>query len=200
MHGKWQDGTPIYYGGTGTAGSTGVTSTPTNFQYSGNPNSPGEWSEINVNNPPGDRRAILSIKEANLPAGGSQCYDFAVIANMQSDNLTNVQNIYNISDQVQSFYDNQNFNCNQVTVGIEENELNTFQVYPNPNEGVLNIKNRMTTNEIKITITDISGRTVYQKQLDNKPIISLGFNQQPGSYFITITSNNDSATKSIILK
>jgi len=200
MHGKWNDGASLFKGGNGIVGSTGVTTTPTNFHYHGNPNSPAEWSEVSAVNPPGDRRAIFSVEEVNLPAGGSQCYDFAIIANMQSDNLTNVQHIYTMADQVQTFFNSQTFNCNQVTVSVDEKKLSNFQVYPNPIDGVINIQNRLTSNETKVIIADLSGRIIYENKFAPKPLLTLNFNQKPGTYLITITSGNLSETKTVVVK
>ncbi|MEO6759519.1 MAG: hypothetical protein ABIO24_08705 [Saprospiraceae bacterium] len=61
MDGKWRDGTSLTYGGTGKGGSQ-----PTSFIYPGNPANSDEWSEVSAQNPPGDRRAMLSYKQNSL--------------------------------------------------------------------------------------------------------------------------------------
>ncbi|MFT5213423.1 MAG: hypothetical protein ACI9WV_001145 [Patiriisocius sp.] len=68
-------------------------------------------------------------------------------------------------------------------LGLEELELNNlFTIYPNPVKNILNISESMnSSNELRVTIYDISGRLVMVKSL-NKTI-----EQKIGNYTIDVT-------------
>ncbi len=57
LTGRWRDGSPITVGGMGYD-PTSINVTMRAFD--GNPYTPGNWTEVNSNNPPGDRRGLLS--------------------------------------------------------------------------------------------------------------------------------------------
>ncbi len=68
-----------------------------------------------------------------------------------------------------------------VGAGIHENELNQFTVYPNPSNGTLFINGE--TSNVKVSITDVTGKIVYEKNVSgNNSEIKL--NQANGVYFI----------------
>ena len=84
------------------------------------------------------------------------------------------------------------------SLGIKENELNLFSVYPNPSNGTLFIKGE---NDVNVSITDVTGKIVYQKHLNgNNSEIKL--NQTNGVYFIKIedVQSGKSQTGKLILQ
>ena len=85
-------------------------------------------------------------------------------------------------------------------VGIEENWVNDFKVFPNPNQGEFRITgNLKVTREIEITVTDLQGRVIYQSGETGNTLdksINLG-NVTNGIYLVKITSEAGSVTERI---
>ena len=201
MNGKWADGSNWYYGGYGYVGSPGVTNTPTSFIYSGDPNNIGEWSEFNLNNIPGDRRALLNIGPQVLGAGQSICQDFAIIYNRTTGNaVENVTGLKTIADDVQSFFNNQNFNCQQVTASKSEVKSLFANIRPNPSKGSFNIALGHVISGGKMTITNVSGRVVYTSNIDQTNNIKVVLTEPAGVYFVHITSDGGKMTEKIIIE
>lgn len=89
-----------------------------------------------------------------------------------------------------------NFSC---VMGIKENELEAFGIYPNPSNGIFNIKSDL--NELSIVITDVNGKVVLEK------IIPAGNNEielkhASGVYFVKLTDkqNGNSVVKKLVIQ
>ncbi|MFI5171035.1 MAG: PDZ domain-containing protein [Chitinophagales bacterium] len=80
-----------------------------------------------------------------------------------------------------------------------------LMVYSNPSEGTFNVKfNLNTTGDTKISITDINGKEVYAETLNNfsgayDKTISLSA-QPKGTYFVKVTQNGYSNTKTVVVQ
>lgn len=125
MNSKWRDGTPWYYGGNGYPGSNGVTTQPTNYQYSGNPYTGLGWSEMNTDgngttNPADeDKRFLMTMESQQLFPGDTAVYDLGIVAYMQGNHLENVQGLLGYAAQLQDYYDNiMDLGCTQTGTGI----------------------------------------------------------------------------------
>lgn len=93
----------------------------------------------------------------------------------------------------------------QVTgvLGIENNNFQTFNVYPNPTSGSVSIQ-LSTSENVIVSLYDIRGRIVYNKMFNNSGSI---FNQevtfdnlQQGLYLLNVDSDGKKATKKLIIK
>lgn len=93
----------------------------------------------------------------------------------------------------------------QVTgvLGIENNNFQTFNVYPNPTSGSVSIQ-LSTSENVTVSLYDIRGRIVYNKMFNNSGSI---FNQevtfdnlQQGLYLLNVDSDGKKATKKLIIK
>ena len=79
------------------------------------------------------------------------------------------------------------------------------QFYPNPTEGTFRLKFHLASaGDTQITVTDFSGKEVYQKQLKN---FSGNFEQDidlsdspKGNYLIKVSQNGNSVSKTIVLQ
>jgi hypothetical protein len=91
-----------------------------------------------------------------------------------------------------------NCSCNPVEVG--ENEMNTISVYPNPSNGLVNIKSN--GNIRKIQVLNSLGQTIYtQANIGSKPVISLDLSDFSGVYIIRMTDvNGQQLIRKIILR
>ena len=74
--------------------------------------------------------------------------------------------------------------CN--TLGISEETVKTFLIYPNPTMDVINFLNNENYTIEKITITDITGKKVYEHDGNNSQINIQNINQ--GMYFLNVFS------------
>ena len=89
------------------------------------------------------------------------------------------------------------------TIGLDELTNNVeFSVYPNPSNGVFNIKLNTETNEnITLSVKNIVGQTVLTNNINvagyTRETISLE-NQSNGIYFLTIENNNLSKTVKLV--
>ncbi len=92
--------------------------------------------------------------------------------------------------------------CEEV-VGVNDDKINLFKVWPNPSTGQINIQleaGRM----IDVKVLDILGKQVFHKSYNNSgsvftKSIYLG-NLKRGVYFIQVNSNNKSGIKKIIVE
>lgn len=89
-----------------------------------------------------------------------------------------------------------------LNAGLFELDNNlSFQMGPNPSSGNFEIKlTKGDIQEFEIEISDVAGRVVYQATAhDNTAKVDLS-NQQNGLFFVRVSSEGKSSTKSLIIK
>lgn len=126
MNAKWKDGSPYLNGGPGfNLSGLFPNLQPTNFLFDGNPATNTGWSELSLQNFPGDRRGFMTMEGQQLNPGQSAVYDLAIIMNRSGDHLQNVGGLFNYADLVQSYYNSNlaNHNCILQGSGIAENHI-----------------------------------------------------------------------------
>ncbi len=86
-------------------------------------------------------------------------------------------------------------------VGLNENVIPTFALYPNPSEGIfyVDMVGSMSDN-YEVVITDVSGRIVMNKTVYTEQFTIDLSNASNGTYFLNISSDEKKATKTIIKK
>lgn len=86
---------------------------------------------------------------------------------------------------------------NVEALGVGENQIKKFGVYPNPTNGIFQIN---TESPVKLTVVDMLGKTIYQSEnITSESLIDLsGF--QKGVYLAKIVSENGLSTEKVILK
>ena len=88
----------------------------------------------------------------------------------------------------------------QPALGIKENALANFSVYPNPTKGLLNIHlNGNLDGKTTLTLFDIQGRNILTKQASSDSETLNIDNLQNGVYLLSIENGNQKATKKIVL-
>lgn len=91
----------------------------------------------------------------------------------------------------------------QGTLGTNENSFEKFAVYPNPSNGKFNVI-LSTSEEVKMAIYDIRGRSVYNKSFDSEGAV---FNKEidlnslsSGVYILNVESAGKRESKRIIIE
>ena len=91
-------------------------------------------------------------------------------------------------------------NCSCNPVSVNENESISLSIYPNPSNGLVNIKSNGTIR--KIQVLNSLGQTIYtQANIGTKPVISLDLSDFSGVYLIRMTDvNGQQMIRKIILR
>ncbi|WP_452225384.1 T9SS type A sorting domain-containing protein [Lacinutrix chionoecetis] len=96
------------------------------------------------------------------------------------------------------------FGTQNALLSIDDFSLNnTFEIYPNPNNGQFNIQFTSVSNNIEIAVYDVRGRSVYNKLYNNSGTfnenINIG-NVQSGLYLLNVNDGERTITKKIIVE
>lgn len=93
------------------------------------------WTEPGQGNTPYDRRSFISFAPETFGPGDVTCFDYAVVYaenSVEDDLFAPVDSLIEVAGFVQSFYNEQEFECFAEFVGTGELELQTLAVHPNP--------------------------------------------------------------------
>src|SRR5690606_27331008 len=86
---------------------------------------------------------------------------------------------------------------NPPLITIDEFNFASFNMYPNPSDGIFNIS---TQNVLNLEVYDITGKLVYtQNQVQNNSRIDLSF-LNSGMYIAKVMDNNNSHSQKIVIK
>ena len=95
-----------------------------------------------------------------------------------------------------------NFEPEPVSSNIVENTEIEFEIYPNPSNGVITILNAsMTTDPVKICISDLLGKVVYEdnfNKIQKTKSIDISY-LNSGNYILTIENLNTKLSKSLAI-
>ncbi|WNM19927.1 zinc-dependent metalloprotease [Flavobacterium capsici] len=96
--------------------------------------------------------------------------------------------------------------CKNTAVPLEvnENSLQNFSLYPNPNNGNFNISfNSNSTNKINVGVFDIRGRSVFSNDYQNNGFFNETINLsniQSGIYLVKVQDGEKQITKKIVVE
>jgi len=85
----------------------------------------------------------------------------------------------------------------------DQDYLNNFTIYPNPNKGTFTVELNSGTNEdINIDVFDIRGRQIYSNLFESSTRFSqtVNLNVQTGVYLVKVSNGNFTETKKIIIE
>lgn len=83
------------------------------------------------------------------------------------------------------------------------NEDDSFTIFPNPNNGEFTIKLRSYSNNVKVEVYDIRGRSIYNTSYETNGDLNKTINLndvQSGMYLVKVNDGVNEATKKIIVK
>lgn len=91
-----------------------------------------------------------------------------------------------------------------VVLASEGFGLDNFVIYPNPNNGNFNIQFSSTSgNEVKVSVHDLRGRTVFNKSFNNNGLFNESLqlnNVQAGIYLVTVQDGDRKEVKKIVVE
>lgn len=189
MNGAWADGSSILDNNN----------QPTKFQYNGNPNNAGEWSEMSVSNVPGDRRSVMSVGEGVLSYDDHISLTYAILYDRSGNsNLENVNGLLNTADLVQAFYDtNLDGICDPSVMSVDEVKTLEFSLYPNPSGGDLKVE--LANDKVyNVAIQDMTGRTVFTS-MNLQGATTIQLNVPAGVYMVRVDSGQLISNQKLII-
>lgn len=202
ISGNWNNNLPLTWGGSGYDTSSNIS---TRFIFPGLSDStnwgtgcgtrptPNDWSEVNSNNPPADRRGLSSMGPFVFHPNDIQeidiCYSTAASVNALTQNISHIQNLLTNSPEIFQGY-----------VGVNEINEIKFNIYPNPATDELVIDGLQIKN-LKYEIYNIVGLVVKSGNLEksDKQKIKVS-NLQSGVYLIKLSNLRNVKTQKFIKK
>jgi len=145
----------------------------------------------------------------------SECYTFSIF-DSEGDGLSNNNNLGGAAGQ--EFYElkadndilihtNTNFGSSESTqistnyLGLSDIDINTFSVYPNPSEYIINIKPNGSNIPEKYLIFDINGRVVLDKTVSTDSDLAIDIGSfDSGVYFLKVILNGKEEHIKFIIK
>jgi len=123
LNARYRGGSPFIQGGNGFLGGPGSVNNLTNFLFDGDPNVPDSWTDFWPYGIFGQKRSLLVNELSELLSGQEQVFDFALIVNASGLGLENVAGLFNYSQLVQQYYNQNLSNANCITqgAGIQDN-------------------------------------------------------------------------------
>lgn len=164
MNGKWQNGNDLTLGNNGVGGSV-----KTKYMYDGSTNPATNqmpcWNEKSAGNSPYDRKFLMSTQLPSFKSDSIFEIEFAYIIDTNPmDDLCNVD--MTLPGKIQNWYNQNKFPSKPYYgVGVKNivNSKNDFLIYPNPTNGLVNIKADIESKSILgIQVFDNSGKCIYQ--------------------------------------
>lgn len=215
MRGYWKDGTALLYGGTGHYTGANTSSTNAKFMFPGNPSSDthnwgtngvdlGAWSEETESNTPGDRRGMCSSGSFTFEPGDTAEIDIVYVYGVDVNTKSGSSSIMkeNIDIIREGFINNSTPNGDPIIYSsshdFQTNNINKYQVYPNPANDIITILSETPQNAI-IELYTANGQKLKSRALsskENQVQLSVS-NLKSGLYFVRITSNLKTITKKI---
>ncbi len=205
MGGKWRDGTPLTYGGSGYDPSNPELA---NHVFPDPPTDPNGWNMVNAQLPLFDRRTVMSAGPYDFPAGGGLVLDAAFSYHRQlgADHLENVSVALAEVPVVQGFYDSGLFgNCTQVVGTKERFDKNIhLTISPNPSNGTFNLLFEKTNTASQATLFDLNGKTIFSEKIPvgaQRHTIDLSGQLPTGIYFVKwVFADGKFTTKKVVVK
>jgi hypothetical protein len=184
--GNWLDSTHLTFGAQGIEGYI-----PTNFMYSSSPSDSLGWSAFQVGTSGMDIRAVGSVGPYDFNPGNVISLDYAFIyARDESfDHIENADLLLQNAVGIQDLYDGTVTNDCLSGVGLEEYEVFSGTLYPNPSAHSITIDSEELG---LLQMYNVLGELVFEQDKQTKQINIKVSDLEPGVYFIKL---NNTATR-----
>ncbi len=203
LSGKWLDSQDIVLGGNGRPDQNpGAPVHPYMFDI----DAPQDWTECAAGNSPGDRRFVMSAGaftlDYNTPVEVS-LVSYSVFPNNLSVNFScdSLGDVLAAADTLQQFYLDHplpDTTTNDTTVGIFDNQLESFSftVFPNPSNGTFSIHHE-ANDLVSVEIFDLSGRIISSEQnISSNQRLSI---HEAGVYIIRVSHGDQQSTERLVI-
>lgn len=94
--------------------------------------------------------------------------------------------------------------CTTQPLGVAQNELTDFALYPNPNNGDFNVQFKSNNPEdVKINVHDMRGRQIFNQSYKNNGLFDQNIklsNASSGIYMVTIENGNSKEVRKIVIE
>ncbi|MDD2346197.1 MAG: T9SS type A sorting domain-containing protein, partial [Bacteroidales bacterium] len=89
-----------------------------------------------------------------------------------------------------------------IVSSIDENEMTSIGVYPNPNNGMFNINFNNINGKVVYQIYDTKGSVIAAKNIytDGNTIEEVSLNLIPGVYFVKVVTTNQSYVEKLVIE
>ena len=152
----------------------------------------GDWTLVSNTVSSGTRTIVAT--RAN-DTGNSNDYTFSASAG----SLTVIWAI-GATSQYSSGHSNRNATTLSVSLGISENNLLSFEIYPNPVSDLLNIQLPTGTEKAEVSVFDYTGRLVSSKTISSNDTAIDVQKISKGIYMIRLAANNKIGAQRFIKK
>jgi hypothetical protein len=183
------------------------------FFYDGNPTVPGEWSEVEEGNAPGDRKTVSSYGPFKLQPGAVNelIAAFTFYRAPGATPADNLQLMYEQADEVQALFDNC-FDpdtappCTAVPTSVRPGKKNaaTLKAFPNPFSSELAVDfTDWPATPVWIELATPTGRIVWSRryQSGGNESLSLPAEALPaGVYWLVVTDENGGKAVAKVVK
>jgi hypothetical protein len=171
----------------------------TQFEFGGNPNAQSGWSEIELQYPPGDRRAMLSTQHGVFAPGDVITQTYALVYVQDGDHLQSVDALYAAADEVHAFYDTiASAQCEGGVLSATEIEAPLeVSIMPNPASDNVQIVADVQGN-LNVELYDMSGKLI--RSAEGSMFIELDLsNVQDGAYIVFVQHDSGRTTKKLLV-
>jgi hypothetical protein len=93
--------------------------------------------------------------------------------------------------------------CSTQPLGIGQHETFDFALYPNPNNGSFNVQFTPNSDDVKISVHDIRGRSIFEQSYQANGMFNQALqlnSTQAGMYLVTVENGGSKKVKKIIIK
>lgn len=130
-----------------------------------------------------------------LGESNEKYFGSSVAINAAGDRIVGTSYLPDPSDGMARVYGN-----DSVLNIFEQEDLNNFKIYPNPSNNLTQIELGELFEAFSITVSDVSGKILIEKNYFNVSEINLNTNLKPGVYFIKLSNGTNVSTQKLIIK
>ena len=201
MSGRWKDGQPMTYGGSGLNTPWNDPPVVTPFYMSDYPWDPEgqNWNQLAMGYAPFDVRSVGSIAPEYLGPDESMCVTLAFVS-AQDTLATEVPHVASLEllkeyvATLQTLAENVITCFSTGTATVEGNGTESddwFQVYPNPGNEQLTISIPLDENTYPVRIYDDVGRLVYSAAISGGPYIKIPTEDFARTFYMVTLQKED---------